>query len=138
MASTLPPPDGHSPSAPPRTPAPEGVDRRASPRVDVTWSVDCDDGENFLYAEIANISALGIFISTRTPPAAGASVALRFTPPGERPFELNGVVAWVNPWRPSGDNLNPGFGVRFTELTPDMRERLVSLVHAIAYLPSRP
>lgn len=122
-------------SPPPPAPSQAPLERRSSPRVDVTWAVDCDDGETFLYASITNISAMGIFIATRFPPPVDAAVSLRFTPPGESPFELRGEVAWVNAWRDDGDNLNPGFGVRFVELSPDMRERLVSLVRAIAYLP---
>jgi type IV pilus assembly protein PilZ len=117
-------------------PTPSGSDRRSAPRYEVTWAVDCDDGETFLYASITNISALGIFIATRAPPAVGTSVTLRFTPPGEGEFDLRGEVAWVNPVRTDRDNINPGFGVRFVDLTPEMRERLVALVHAIAYLPS--
>ncbi|MFO0605355.1 MAG: TIGR02266 family protein [Polyangiales bacterium] len=120
----------------PTTPLPPGAERRSAPRYEVTWSVDCDDGETFLYASITNISALGIFIATRSPPPAGTAVTLRFTPPGEREFDLRGEVAWVNPVREDRENINPGFGVRFIALDPDMRERLVSLVHAIAYLPS--
>ncbi len=115
----------------------DGTERRSWPRYDVTWAVDCTDGETFLYASISNISALGIFIATRTPPPVGSTVSLRFTAPVEGDFELRGEVAWINPVRPDGDNLNPGFGVRFIELEPEMRERLVSLVRAIAYLPAQ-
>lgn len=115
----------------------DGIERRSWPRYDVTWAVDCTDGETFLYASISNISALGIFIATRTPPPVGSTVSLRFTAPVEGDFELRGEVAWINPVRPDGDNLNPGFGVRFIELEPEMRERLVSLVRAIAYLPAQ-
>jgi type IV pilus assembly protein PilZ len=111
------------------------AERRLNPRVDVAWNVDCSDGQTFLYASITNISAMGIFIASRTPPAVGTALTLHFVPPGGGPFELCGEVAWVNPWREHGDNPNPGFGVRFTELSSDMRERLVALVHAIAYLP---
>ncbi len=117
---------------------PDGVERRTHPRIDVTWAVDCSDGENFLYSYITNISALGIFVSTRAPLPRGTPVTLRFVAretPDEHPFELAGEVAWINPLRPEGENLNPGFGVRFTDLDADTRERLVSLVHAIAYLP---
>lgn len=110
-------------------------DRRAGPRVDVTWAVDCSDGETFLYSYIRNISTMGIFIATRTPPVIGTALRLRFAPPGEPGFELEGEVAWINPWREQGENLNPGFGVRFVNLSGDDRERLVSLVHAVAYLP---
>jgi type IV pilus assembly protein PilZ len=114
---------------------PNGIERRSFPRIDVTWEVDCTDGETFLYSYITNISAMGIFIATMSPPVVGTVIQLKFEPPGESPFEVAGAVAWINPWHETGENLNPGFGVRFTDLDPEMRERLVSLVHAIAYLP---
>jgi type IV pilus assembly protein PilZ len=43
-------------------------------------------------------------------------------------------VAWINPVRPNGDNPNPGMGVRFVNLRPDDRERLVEVVRTIAYV----
>lgn len=116
-------------------PPSSGAERRQHVRRDVTWPVDCTDGENFLYSYITNISEMGIFISTRNPPEAGSSVSLKFDPPGEASFALEGLVTWVNPVRADGDNPNPGFGVQFTNLSAELRERLVSLVHAIAYLP---
>ena len=124
-------------SPPPRVRSsvpPKNGDRRSGPRIDVAWTVDYSSDETFLYAYIQNISALGIFITTRHPPAVGTIVTLRFTPPGEEPLELQGEVTWINPWHENGENINPGFGVRFTQLTPEIRERLVNLVHAIAYL----
>lgn len=123
------------PSNRPSLPPPDGVERRREPRYDVTWAVDCDDGETFLYSYITNISAMGIFISSRDPLAVGTRVNLRFAPTGEEPMDLAAEVTWVNPWRDEGENLNPGFGVRFVALPPEARERLVSIIHAIAYLP---
>lgn len=115
---------------------PDGNERRSFVRVDVgNWDVDCTDGDNFLYSYITNISEMGIFIHSRTPPDIDRLLRLRFTAPGEEATDLEGVVAWINPYRPNGENLNPGFGVRFTNLAPEQRERLVALVHAIAYLP---
>ena len=43
-------------------------------------------------------------------------------------------MVWVNPLRTDGDDVNPGMGIRFEELSLDVRERVVSLVRAIAYL----
>ena len=115
---------------------PDGHERRSFVRVDVAnWEVDCADGENFLYSYITNISEMGIFIHSRSPPDLERPVRLRFTAPGEDPMDIEGIVAWINPYRVNGENLNPGFGVRFTNLSPEQRERLVALVHAIAYLP---
>jgi type IV pilus assembly protein PilZ len=103
----------------------------------VSWAVDCSSGDTFLYSYITNISAMGIFIYSEKPLAAGAPLALKFAPPGEEPFELEGEVAWVNPYHPDGENINPGMGVRFVNLTPEIRERLVDLVRTIAYLPDQ-
>lgn len=115
---------------------PDGNERRSFVRVDVgNWDVDCTDGDNFLYSYITNISEMGIFIHSRTPPDIDRPLRLRFTAPGEEAMDLEGVVAWINSYRPNGENLNPGFGVHFTNLAPEQRERLVALVHAIAYLP---
>lgn len=111
-----------------------GKDRRTYDRVPVSWEVDCTVEDTFLYASIANISAMGIFIRTEEPLAIGTEMDLAFHPPGYDAFHLRGQVAWVNPVRADGDNPNPGMGVRFLELTPEDRERLVDVVHAIAYL----
>jgi type IV pilus assembly protein PilZ len=114
-------------------------ERRSAERVEVTWSVDCETEDTFLYASIANISELGIFVSTREPLTVGTRVRMRFAPPGaSEPFILNGQVQWINPVRMLAENRNPGMGIRFIELTLDDRERLVDVIHTIAYLRQTP
>lgn len=108
--------------------------RRVHDRILVEWNVDCTTEETFLYASIANISAMGIFIRTTEPLSVGTEMDLSFSSPGAVAFKLTGQVAWVNPLRPDGDNPNPGMGIRFVDLTQGDRERLVDVVHAIAYL----
>ncbi len=111
------------------------IERRSSARFDVTWSVDCETEETFLYAAIANISELGIFVRTTDPLSMGSQLTLRFVPPdASEPFVLQGTVQWVNFVRPMHDNPNPGMGIRFVDLTLDERERLVSTIRTIAYL----
>ncbi|MFO0660386.1 MAG: PilZ domain-containing protein [Polyangiaceae bacterium] len=117
-------------------PPPSDPNRRSHERHEVTWAVDCEAADTFLYASIRNISAMGIFVLTKTPLDVGTVLTLRFTPPQTMgaSFVLQGRVQWVNPLRPRGDDLNPGMGVSFINLSPDERERLVELVHTIAYL----
>jgi type IV pilus assembly protein PilZ len=111
------------------------VDNRRADRFDVTWSVDCQTGDTFLYASIQNISELGIFVATREPLEVGTNVTLTFAPPGfEDPFVLAGVVQWVNPVRLLSENRNPGMGIRFVDLEPEDRERLVETIRTIAYV----
>jgi type IV pilus assembly protein PilZ len=109
-------------------------ERRTYERFDAELSVDWSSGENFLFSYITNISEMGIFIRSDDPPRIGTSLRLRFSIDGAEPLELAGVVVWINPLRPAGENLNPGMGVRFTDLTSEQRERVVDLVRTVAYL----
>ena len=115
--------------------AENGRERRSAERIDVTWSVDCETDDTFLYASIANISELGIFVTTREPLEVGTILTMRFSPPGHTPFVLRGVVQWVNAVRALALCPNPGMGVRFVELTREDRERLIEAIHTIAYVP---
>jgi len=110
-------------------------ERRGAERIPVTWSVDCETEDTFLYANITNISEMGIFVATREPLEVGTQLTLRFAPPGARaPFVLLGQVQWINPVRMLSENRNPGMGVRFVNLTPDDREQLVDAIRTIAYV----
>lgn len=114
------------------------TDRRHFDRYDVSWAVDCVASDTFLYASIANISEMGIFVRTVEPLRVGTLLRLGFAAPGEEAFELEGCVAWVNRVREGGDNPNPGMGVRFVELTAEARERIVSVIRTIAYVRDLP
>lgn len=109
-------------------------ERRQHERFDTSISVDYSSGETFLFSYIQNISEMGIFIRSDDPFPVGTVLQLRFAPQGQEPISLSGEVTWVNPYRPFGDNLNPGMGVSFLELTPELRERIVELVRTVAYL----
>ena len=111
------------------------ANRRLSDRIDVSWDVDCETEDTFLYASIANISELGIFVSTRDPLQVGTRLRLRFAPPdSEDAFVLQGMVQWVNPVRMLSESRNPGMGVRFVDLSADDRERIVDTIRTIAYV----
>ena len=113
-----------------------GRDRRQFERVLVDLEVDYGCEDTFLFAYITDISAMGIFIRTYTPEQAGTRLNLRFSPPGlAQSLELEGIVIWVNPYRPGDrDNLDPGMGVQFVDLTPEQRRRLTDFVKTFAYL----
>jgi type IV pilus assembly protein PilZ len=112
----------------------DGSERREHTRYETSVAVDYASGETFLFAYLKNISAMGIFIRTNEPLAVGTSLRLRFHVDEEDPLVLDGEVTWINPFRPNGENLNPGMGVRFTELTRERREQVVALVRTVAYL----
>jgi type IV pilus assembly protein PilZ len=114
-----------------------GSERREWKRVLVDLEVDYGNEDNYLFAYIRDISATGIFVRTNNPEAPGTHLNLRFTPTGGTPLELEGEVIWVNAYRPGHtDNLHPGMGIRFIELTADQRRELATLVKTFAYLDS--
>jgi type IV pilus assembly protein PilZ len=115
-------------------PMPRRDDRRSHDRFDVEWAVDCVADDTFLFASISNISAMGIFVKTTDPRTIGTRLVLSFEPPGYEPFKLEGEVAWINRVREDGDNPNPGMGLRFVNLRPEERERLVEVIRTIAYV----
>jgi type IV pilus assembly protein PilZ len=122
------------------TPEPTGAERREHERFETSIAVDYASGETFLFAYLQNISVMGIFIRTDHPAPIGTRLRLRFqveqSEPVDKaePLTLDGEVTWINPLRVTGDNLNPGMGVRFIELSPDKREEVVGLVRTVAYL----
>lgn len=118
--------------------ADDPAERRVFDRYEVEWAVDCVASDTFLYASITNISEMGIFVRTTDPLRLDTKLRLMFAPPGVESFQLEGCVAWVNCVRPNGDNPNPGMGIRFANLKPEERERLVEVIRTIAYLREVP
>lgn len=113
----------------------EGIERRKFERVLVDLEVDYSHEDTYLFAYIRDISATGLFVRTNSPEEPGTRLNVRFTPPDSQPLELEAEVIWVNRFRPGrSDSIHPGMGIRFVDLTPDDRERLVELVRRFAYL----
>ena len=111
-----------------------GADRREHQRFDASIAVDYASGDTFLFAYLTNISEMGIFIRTEKPLSVGTRLRLRFQVDDADPLVLDGEVTWINPYRPNGENINPGMGVRFIQLTAERREQVVALVRTVAYL----
>jgi uncharacterized protein (TIGR02266 family) len=114
-----------------------GRDRRQWERVLVDFEVDYGHDDTFLFAYITDISQMGIFVRTNAPEEPGTRLHLRFSrlPQGMAPVECEGEVIWINPYRPGDrENLNPGMGIRFVDLTYDQRESIKELVRTFAYL----
>lgn len=117
-------------------PAERDADRRGSERYSVEWAVDCVGGETFLYAEITNISQMGIFVACEDPFEVGTLFTLRFTSTTGQSFTLPGRVQWVNSGSKLSGSRNPGMGISFVDLSIEDRERIVEAIHTIAYVPA--
>lgn len=116
-------------------PASPESERRSAERYPVEWSVDCVAEETFLYAEITNISQMGIFVACENPSSVGTLFSLRFrTESTGAVFSLPGRVQWVNKSGGASRSKNPGMGIVFVDLSPEDRERIVDVIHTIAYV----
>lgn len=111
------------------------VVRRQEARVLTTLRVDYRDEQTFLFAYATNVSSLGIFVQSLDPRPPGTQIDLVFGPAdGDGGLTVRGQVVWVNPYKPGGDNPNPGMGIRFLDMDQERRERLLHLVRRIAYI----
>ena len=119
----------------------EGDERRGQQRHKVRFDVDYRADETFLFARITDISEMGIFVATATPPPIGETVELRFTLPetlrhemGDGPsvLSLKATVQWITNGPPNAES--PGMGLRFLDPDEVTANRIVELVRTIAYL----
>lgn len=105
-------------------------------RLQAAIRVDTRKEDTFLFAYVANISSLGIFVQTNEPEPPGTVLELVFPEEGGKGagLTMRGEVIWVNAERPGVPNNNPGMGVRFLDVDREQRECLMRLVRRIAYL----
>ncbi|MDP8222877.1 MAG: TIGR02266 family protein [Candidatus Lernaella stagnicola] len=115
----------------------QASDQRRDARVPLKARVDYEllSEDTFLFEYTSNLSRGGIFLATRNPLPIGTHLSLRFTlPENGRIIDTNGQVAWINEYRPGGDNINPGMGIEFTDLNDEDREAIANLVKRKALL----
>ena len=108
-------------------------ERRREPRVPVELDLKLAYGsvDEFIDRYALNISRGGIFVRTLEPQPPGTPVTLNVEiGTGERIIRGRGVVTWTTPPSAPGEQeLQPGMGIRFTQLDAESRA-LVDLVVA--------
>lgn len=91
--------------------------RRSTVRLDAEIELDLHSEHNFYIGFSANISDGGLFVATYRPHAVGDRLAVEFTLPGlDESIEAKVEVRWVREPR-FGDDVAPGFGAAFVELS---------------------
>lgn len=98
---------------------------RREPRFRVAMRVTYRTATDFVVDYTRNISAGGVYVSSKRPPQLGEAVLLRLYPPGQdEPIDLSGQVAWRRP--------GEGFGLRFSPASTQSRRRLEQVVRSVA------
>ncbi len=94
----------------------------------VETSVDQFSGSNFYWGLTNDISEGGVFVATIAILKPGAELQLSLTlPDSEEPVRVTGVVRWIRD-QDFGAHAPPGYGVQFTDLTPESRARIEAFV----------
>jgi type IV pilus assembly protein PilZ len=108
-------------------------DARSEPRISLSIRVKYFTPEGTQFESRAGgIGGGGLFIESQIPLTVGTKLAIEFSMP-ESPTEwltAKGVVAWVCP-KADQYTYSPGMGVRFTDIAPETRSRVLNLVHSV-------
>ena len=106
---------------------------RTEPRVILSFGIRYTTVEGRQFESRAGgIGGGGLFIESQAPLPVGTKLSMEFSLP-ERPSEwlsARGVVAWVCP-KADQYTFSPGMGVRFTEIAPEVRERVLAVVKTL-------
>ncbi len=106
---------------------------RSEPRVNLAFRVRYKTPEGDRYdSRAGGIGGGGLFIESTTPLPVGTKLAMEFSLP-EQPTEwiqAKGVVAWVCP-KADQYTFSPGMGVRFTDIQPEARDRILAVVKTL-------
>ncbi len=88
----------------------------------VTADLGAHSSTNFFKGLAGNdiVDHGGLFVSTYVLPKIGHPVRLKVSLPGGYEFEANAVVKWTR--EDGGTDVPPGFGVQFTQITPEARQ----------------
>ncbi len=110
--------------------APVQKEVRSEPRISLTFRVryNTPEGQRF-ESRAAGIGGGGLFIESLAPLPVATKLSMEFLLP-EQPTEwlpAKGIVAWVCP-KADQYTFSPGMGVRFTEVTPEIRNQILELV----------
>ncbi len=116
MAATSAAPAGFMPTSA-RPPAPPALANATT----ISADLGAHSPTNFYKGLSGNdiIDHGGLFVSTYMIPKIGAPVRLRVSLPGGYEFEANAIVQWA---REQGGDAPPGFGAKFTQITPEARQ----------------
>jgi uncharacterized protein (TIGR02266 family) len=112
---------------------PASRESRTEPRVTLSFRVKyrTPEGQQF-ESRAGGIGGGGLFIESQSPLTIGTKLMMEFSLP-ERPSEwlpAKGVVAWVCP-KADQYTFSPGMGVRFTDIAPEIRNRVLELVKTL-------
>jgi type IV pilus assembly protein PilZ len=104
---------------------------RSEPRISLAFRVRYNTPEGMRFESRAGgIGGGGLFIESQSPLPVGTKLAMEFSLPekSEEWLPAKGSVAWVCP-KADQYTFSPGMGIRFTEISEEIRDRIHELVN---------
>lgn len=103
-------------------------EKRREERIPVELKVGYRTVGSFITDYIINISKGGIFINTSKPLPVGTRIRILFSIPDiPLPFDLIGIVRWINPVGHSSHNL-AGMGIEFLDVEANVKKRIEKFI----------
>jgi type IV pilus assembly protein PilZ len=112
---------------------PTPKETRTEPRVALSFRVKYKTPEGHQFdSRGGGIGGGGLFIESTTPLLVGTKIAMEFSLSEQPPewIPAKGVVAWVCP-KADQYTFSPGMGIRFCDMAPELRERILSIVASL-------
>ena len=107
-------------------------DRREHIRYEVRVEVNYRHGDTYLFARTANVSELGIFLVSDNLMPVDTILTLKFRLPDTlRSIQVKGRVAWVDRGQ---SGTEPGMGIQFVDLVPEVQKQIKSLIRTMAFI----
>ena len=106
---------------------------RSEPRVSLSFRIRYKTLEGHEFESRAGgIGGGGLFIESQSPLPVGTKLAMEFSLPEQQTewMAAKGNVAWVCP-KADQYTFSPGMGIRFTDIAPDMKDRILDLVKSV-------
>lgn len=121
----------------PRPTEDDEAHRRSHPRFVVELDLSLGSAQNFYAGVVENVSVGGVFIATHLCRPVGEQVEITIhLTDGDEPVRGVGEVRWVRALS-EPDDLPPGMGIRFVELSEGAREAIERFLERTR-LPSYP
>ncbi|MBX7100311.1 MAG: TIGR02266 family protein, partial [Myxococcaceae bacterium] len=122
------PPPVPRPAPRPVEGAPEGVTRRAQPRVAMQAQVDLQGDSNLFSGFSTNLSEGGLFVATVNLLPLGTEVDLAFTLAGGETIKTHAVVRWRREVSDLQPDQMPGLGLQFVNLDEAAQKAIIAFI----------
>ena len=105
-----------------------GTEKRCRPRIPVDWSVVVQTPQGSIEGEAKDISVGGAFIRYSEEADLNSELRIVLKPSQQKSISLTARKVWASNFNIDGKAVFSGVGVRFTDISPEDREFISSLV----------